>query len=192
LIPRADFDPLASDADFLVESEVASAMDRVKDYFALREALGALLCRPLDPVEDGAIRNPDILRDVAEHQQVLYAARSEGLPLGYRECRSRRTFTDGRNLEGYLNDEMLRAAVKLKFGIAGEALSQLLRYFPEYHDRITLVGQIAAFRNQIVHWYVTLRDDIVGRLPAHICPSCMTKWLNCWRKAILWTRFAPA
>ena len=45
-----------------------------KNYFALREALGTLLSRPIDLVEDGAIRNPYILRNVAEHQQVLYAA----------------------------------------------------------------------------------------------------------------------
>jgi hypothetical protein len=73
-ILRADFDPLRSDADFLVEFETASAMDRMKNFFALREALGALLSRPVDLVEDGAIRNPYILRNVAEHQQVLYAA----------------------------------------------------------------------------------------------------------------------
>jgi predicted nucleotidyltransferase len=73
-ILRADFDPVNSDADFLVEFEAAPAMERMKNYFALREALGALLSRPVDLVEDGAIRNPYILRNVAEHQQVLYAA----------------------------------------------------------------------------------------------------------------------
>ncbi|HZL49791.1 MAG TPA: HepT-like ribonuclease domain-containing protein [Terracidiphilus sp.] len=75
-----------------------------------------------------------------------------------------RTFTDGKDLEGYLNDEMLRAAVERKFGIVGEALSQLLRYFPDYSDRITLVSEIVAFRNQIVHGYATVRDDIVWEI----------------------------
>ena len=56
-ILRADFDPLKSDADFLVEFEPAPAMDRMKNYFALRESLGALLSRPVDLVEDGTIRN---------------------------------------------------------------------------------------------------------------------------------------
>jgi uncharacterized protein len=73
-ILRADFDPLKSDADFLVEFEAAPATERMKNYFALREALGALLSRPVDLVEDGAIRNPYILRNVMEQQQVLYAA----------------------------------------------------------------------------------------------------------------------
>lgn len=73
-ILRADFDPLRSDADFLVEFEAVPVTDRMKNYFALREALGTLLSRPVDLVEDGTIRNPYILRNVTEHQQVLYAA----------------------------------------------------------------------------------------------------------------------
>jgi uncharacterized protein with HEPN domain len=71
-----------------------------------------------------------------------------------------RVFTDGKDLDAYLQDELLRAAVERKFGIIGEALSQLLRSFPLYRDRITLVGDIVAFRNQIVHGYATLRDDM--------------------------------
>jgi len=49
-------------------------------------------------------------------------------------------FAAGKDLGAYLNDEMLRAAVERKFGVIGEALSQLLRFFPEYRDRIALVG----------------------------------------------------
>ena len=73
-ILRTDFDPVKSDADFLVEFEPAPAMDRMKNYFALREALGVLFSRPVDLVEDGAIRNPYILKSVSQRQQVLYAA----------------------------------------------------------------------------------------------------------------------
>jgi uncharacterized protein with HEPN domain len=75
-----------------------------------------------------------------------------------------RAFTDGKNLDVYLNDDMLRAAVERKFGIVGEALSQLLRNFPAYRDKITLVGDIVGFRNQIVHGYATVRDDIVWEI----------------------------
>lgn len=63
---------------------------------------------------------------------------------------STRAFT-GRDLGAYLQDEMLRAAVERKFGIIGEALAQLLHHFPVYRSRITLPGEIVAFRNQIVH-----------------------------------------
>ena len=38
------------------------------------------------------------------------------------------------------------------------------RGFPIYRDKITLVGDIVAFRNQIVHGYATVRDDIVWEI----------------------------
>jgi predicted nucleotidyltransferase len=73
-ILRRDFDPQRSDADFLVEFEAIPVAVRMRNYLALREALGSLLSRPVDLVEDGAIRNPYILQSVTEQQQVLYAA----------------------------------------------------------------------------------------------------------------------
>src|ERR1017187_3446117 len=75
-----------------------------------------------------------------------------------------RSFTDGKDLSAYLQDELLRAAVERKFGIVGEALSQLLRNFPLYRGKITLVGDIVAFRNQIVHGYATVKDDMVWEI----------------------------
>lgn len=76
---------------------------------------------------------------------------------------------------------MFRAAVKRKFGIIGEALSQLLRFFPQYSTRITLPEQIIAFRNQIVHGYATVRDDIVWEVIQTYLPKLyreVTQLLN--------------
>lgn len=79
------------------------------------------------------------------------------------------TFTQARTLDDYLTDEMLRAAVERKFGIIGEALSQLLRFFPQHGASITAPEQIISFRNQIVHGYATVRDDIVWEIvTAHL------------------------
>jgi len=41
-----------------------------------------------------------------------------------------RDFTAGKSLTDYLQSELLRSAVERKFGIIGEALSQLLQHFP--------------------------------------------------------------
>ena len=49
-------------------------------------------------------------------------------------------------------------------GYLGEALSQLLCHFPAYRERITQVGDVIAFRNQIVHGYATVQDDIVWEI----------------------------
>jgi predicted nucleotidyltransferase len=71
---REDFDPARSDADFLVEFEPIPVASRMQNYLALRRGLASLLSHPVDLIEDGAIRNPYILKSVAEQQQVLYAA----------------------------------------------------------------------------------------------------------------------
>lgn len=73
-ILRPDFDPLRSDADFLVEFEPIPVATRMQNYLALRESLSSLLSRPVDLVEAGAIQNPYVLKSVAEQEQVLYAA----------------------------------------------------------------------------------------------------------------------
>jgi predicted nucleotidyltransferase len=73
-ILREDFDPQRSDADFLVEFEPVPVGARIKNYLGLRGALASLLSRPVDLIENGAIRNPYILKSVAEQEQVLYAA----------------------------------------------------------------------------------------------------------------------
>ncbi len=52
-----------------------------------------------------------------------------------------REFTAGKDLDVCLKDEMLRAAVERKFGIIGEGLSQLLRLFPQYRDKITILRE---------------------------------------------------
>jgi len=75
-----------------------------------------------------------------------------------------RAFSAGRGLTDYLQDDLLRSAVERKFGIIGEALSQLLQHFPDYQARITLVADVIAFRNQIIHGYATIRDDMVWEI----------------------------
>lgn len=80
-------------------------------------------------------------------------------------------FAKGKTLADYVGDEMLRAAVERKSGIIGEALSQLLRFFPHYSTRITRPEQIVSFRNQIVHGYATVRDDIVWEIVQSYLPK---------------------
>ena len=81
-----------------------------------------------------------------------------------------RLFTTAKTLEDYLGNELLRSAVERKFSIISEALAQLLRHFPDYRQRITMVGEIIVFRNQVVHGYATLRDDLVWEIVQQYLP----------------------
>jgi uncharacterized protein len=68
-----DFDPVSSDADFLVEFE-PGAKDGLDSYFAFKADLEALLQRGVDLVEPGALRNPYLLAGINSAREVVYAA----------------------------------------------------------------------------------------------------------------------
>lgn len=70
----ADFDPLASDADFLVDFECVRDLPALEQFFGLAGALEHLLGRPVDMVETGAITNPFILADINRAREIVYAA----------------------------------------------------------------------------------------------------------------------
>lgn len=65
------FDPARSDFDFLVEFD-ADSSGLFSRYFGLKESLGALLGRPVDPVTTGALADPYIVRAVEETRRALY------------------------------------------------------------------------------------------------------------------------
>lgn len=66
---RDDFDPDRSDVDLLVEFEAGSEPS-LRGYFDLRDALVALLGRPVDLVMAGAVRN----RYIEATRELIYAA----------------------------------------------------------------------------------------------------------------------
>lgn len=45
-----------------------------------------------------------------------------------------------------------------------------MRNFPEYRSRISLVTDVIAFRNHIVHGYATIKDDIVWEITQNYLP----------------------
>jgi uncharacterized protein len=71
---RADFDPERSDVDFLVEFD-RSHPDALslKTYFDFKDALEALLGRPVDLVEPGALRNPYLRASIDASREPLFA-----------------------------------------------------------------------------------------------------------------------
>ena len=71
------------------------------------------------------------------------------------------TFTEGKSVEDYRSDLMLRSAVERQFEIVGEALAQALKYFPELAGAITSSRQIVNFRNRLIHAYAVVDDDVV-------------------------------
>jgi uncharacterized protein len=72
---RGDFDPERSDIDFLVEFDRDHpAALSLGTYFELKESLEALLGRPVDLVEPGAVRNPYLKASIERSREPVFAA----------------------------------------------------------------------------------------------------------------------
>ena len=70
----SDFDPNASDVDFLVEFETEDDHDPLEQFFGLSELLKRLLGRPVDLVERDAVVNPFLLASIDEARELVYEA----------------------------------------------------------------------------------------------------------------------
>jgi predicted nucleotidyltransferase len=71
---RDDFDDRPSDIDLLIEFEEMPFPDRGDAYLGLLVEAEALLGRPVDLVELGAVRNPYLRQGIEASRQLLYAA----------------------------------------------------------------------------------------------------------------------
>ncbi len=69
-----DFDPNASDVDFLVEFETGDDHGPLEQFFGLSESLKRLLGRPVDLVERDAVVNPFLLASIDEARELVYEA----------------------------------------------------------------------------------------------------------------------
>ncbi|MBA4370945.1 MAG: hypothetical protein C0418_05130 [Coriobacteriaceae bacterium] len=79
-------------------------------------------------------------------------------------------FLDGRGLDDYRDDRMLRSAVERQFEIIGEALNRALKVDPTLGDRLPAARGAIDFRNVVTHDYDRLADEHVydiatGALP---------------------------
>jgi predicted nucleotidyltransferase len=71
---RADFDPVSSDLDFLVEFEPMAPVAYSQAYFSLKEALEALFKRPVDLITPASLKNPYFRASLAASSERVYAA----------------------------------------------------------------------------------------------------------------------
>jgi hypothetical protein len=70
-----DFDPAKSDIDFLVEFDRSNpeAMT-LHSFLRLKDSLEALLGRPVDLIEPGAVRNPYIKASIERSREPVFGA----------------------------------------------------------------------------------------------------------------------
>lgn len=78
--------------------------------------------------------------------------------------------TQGRSLEDYCNDRMLRQTIERNFEIIGEALSRLTKLDPTVAIQIDDHQRIIAFRNVLAHGYDVVEDDRVWSVAKNELP----------------------
>jgi len=76
-------------------------------------------------------------------------------------ARTIETFIEGKTVDEYESDDLLRSAVERQFLIIGEAASQAISRFPGLQDEISEIARIIAFRNRLIHGYAVISDDVV-------------------------------
>jgi predicted nucleotidyltransferase len=71
----SDFDPVLSDADFLVEF-VSTTEDSpsLQAFFGLREELAQLIGRDVDLAETAILRNPYLRASIEQSRELVYVA----------------------------------------------------------------------------------------------------------------------
>ncbi len=70
-------------------------------------------------------------------------------------------FAQGKSIDDYLADELLRAAIERQFTILGEALGRLRQLDAALGARISDLPRAVALRNLLVHAYADVDDRIV-------------------------------
>ena len=63
--------------------------------------------------------------------------------------------------DGYLQNELLQAAVERKFEVIGEALNRIKQFDPEFLENIPEHNRIIGIRNIIAHGYDIIEQEMV-------------------------------
>lgn len=73
-------------------------------------------------------------------------------------------FVAGKALADFAQDKLLRSGIYYQFVIIGEALSQLRAMSTPVLEEISENWRIIGFRNQIIHGYAKIDDEITWRI----------------------------
>jgi uncharacterized protein with HEPN domain len=83
------------------------------------------------------------------------------------------SFVQGKSLDDYLADPLLRSGIERQFEIVGEATNQLAKVDPKCAQRITDYQKLIAFRNVLIHGYAEVDDHLVWDLLQTRLPELM-------------------
>jgi len=86
-----------------------------------------------------------------------------------------RQYTRGKTRDNFLTEGQVRDAANWNFSVIGEALSQLHKLDAGTAERITEWQRIIAFRNQLIHGYGVIKNEITWDIIENKLPILMTE-----------------
>ena len=85
-------------------------------------------------------------------------------------CDSVTVTLEGVDMDAYVANRTVRAAVERELTIIGEAVNRILRLDPEIAARISHARKIVGFRNLLVHDYPSIIDEAVWAIAGGDAP----------------------
>lgn len=177
---RDDFQPATSDLDFVVTFEESVRPAGFESYLHVTREFEDLFGHKVDLLEADAITNPFLLEAIEQDRIVLcerrngtVMARHPGTYLhgAATALAAIERYIAGKDLESYLRDDLLQAAVECRFEIAAEALNQLSKSYPSLVAKISNLPTIVAFRNLLAHEYAMVNNRTVWELAQMRAPA---------------------
>ena len=86
-----------------------------------------------------------------------------------------REVAQGRTLDDYRRERLVRQAIERNFEIIGEAVNRLAQYDPDTAERITKHRRIVDFRNVLAHGYDLIDHRIVWSTIEEEVPVLLTE-----------------
>jgi len=80
-------------------------------------------------------------------------------------------FSQGKTLENYQADLLLRSGIERQLEIIGEAMSQAQKIEPDLDKKICGVRQIINLRNVIIHGYSTIQNETIWGILQNDLPT---------------------
>jgi uncharacterized protein with HEPN domain len=82
-------------------------------------------------------------------------------------------FVEGKTLENYKSDLMLRSAVERQLSIIGEAVAKLRKFDSTTASRISEHERIISFRNVLIHGYDRIDDEAAWKIVQEKLPTLL-------------------
>jgi uncharacterized protein with HEPN domain/predicted nucleotidyltransferase len=177
---RDDFQPATSDLDLVAIFDESSYSGGFESYLKALSEFESLVGHKVDLLEADAITNPFLLEAIEQDRIVLcerrngtVMARNPGTYLhdAAMALAAIKRYIAEKDLDDYLGDDLLQAAVERRFEITAEALNQLSKSYPSIAAKISALPAIIGFRNLLAHEYAAVNHRRVWELAQTRAPA---------------------